>query len=52
MQTIALRLYGANDLRLEAFSLPAITEDEILMRVFSDTVCASTYKAVKQGSGH
>ncbi len=52
MQTIALRLYGPNDLRLETFSLPEITPDELLMRVYSDTVCASTYKAVKQGSGH
>ncbi len=52
MKTIALRLYGPNDLRLESFDLPEITQDELLMRVYSDTVCASTYKAVKQGSGH
>ena len=52
METTALRLYGANDLRLETFELPEITEDELLMRVISDTLCASTYKAVKQGSGH
>ncbi len=52
MKTTAVRLYGAMDLRLETFELPEITEDEILMRVESDTVCASTYKAVRQGSNH
>lgn len=52
MITKALRLYGANDLRLEAFELPPITREEVLIRVVSDTVCASTYKAVKQGSAH
>lgn len=52
METIAVRLYGANDLRLEKFTLPEITDDEVLMHVMTDTLCASTYKAVKQGSGH
>lgn len=52
MKTTAVRLYGAMDLRLETFDLPKITADEVLMRVESDTVCASTYKAVKQGSAH
>ena len=28
MKNKALRLYGANDLRLETFELPAIKEDE------------------------
>ena len=52
MQTKAVRLYGANDIRLESFDLPEITEKEILMKVISDSVCASTYKAVKQGTAH
>ena len=52
MKTTAVRLYGAMDLRLETFELPEITDDEVLMRVESDTICASTYKAVKQGSSH
>lgn len=52
MKTTAVRLYGAMDLRFETFDLPEITADEILLRVESDTVCASTYKAVKQGSAH
>ena len=52
MKTKAIRLYGANDIRLEEFELPEITEEEVLIRVVSDSVCASTYKAIKQGSAH
>ena len=52
MNTKAVRLYGKKDLRVESFELPEIKEDEVLMRVISDSVCASTYKAVIQGSDH
>ena len=52
MKTKAVRLYGENDVRLEEFDLPEITDDEVLIRVVSDSVCASTYKAIKQGSAH
>lgn len=52
MNTRAVRLYGKKDLRVETFELPEIKEDEVLMRVISDSVCASTYKAVIQGSDH
>ena len=52
MKTKAIRLYGVNDIRLEEFDLPEITEEEVLIRVVSDSVCASTYKAVKQGTAH
>lgn len=52
MKTKALRLHGANDIRLETIELPEITEDEVLIRVVSDSVCASTYKAIKQGPNH
>ena len=52
MKTKAVRMYGAMDLRLEEFDLPEIGEDEILMEVISDSLCASTYKAVKQGTAH
>ena len=52
MKTKAVRLYGANDIRLEQFELPAITDEEVLIRVVSDSVCASTYKAIKQGTAH
>jgi len=52
MKTIALRLYGKNDLRLEEFELPAIKEDELLVKVVSDSLCMSSYKSAKQGSDH
>ena len=52
MKTTAIRMYGANDIRLEEFELPEITADEVLIRVVSDSVCASTYKAIKQGAAH
>ncbi|MBN1776935.1 MAG: zinc-binding dehydrogenase [Clostridiales bacterium] len=52
MLTTALRLYGKNDLRLESFELPAIRDNEILIKIISDSICMSTYKAAKQGSDH
>ncbi|MCE9615456.1 MAG: zinc-binding dehydrogenase [Lentisphaerae bacterium] len=52
MQTMGLRLYGANDLRLERFDLPAIREDEILADVTSNGICMSDYKATTQGASH
>lgn len=52
MKTIGVRLYGKNDLRLEKFELPEIREDEILVRIISDSVCMSTYKETIQGADH
>ena len=52
MKTSAVRLYGPSDIRLESFELPPVGPKEVLLRIVSDTLCASTYKAVKQGSGH
>ncbi|KUO71373.1 MAG: L-sorbose 1-phosphate reductase [Clostridia bacterium BRH_c25] len=52
MKTRAVRLYGENDLRLEAFELPEIKDDEILVEVISDSVCMSTYKAAILGEKH
>ncbi len=52
MKTHAVRLYGKEDLRLESFDLPLIKEDEILARVFSDSICMSSYKATKLGADH
>jgi threonine dehydrogenase-like Zn-dependent dehydrogenase len=45
-------MYGQDDLRLETFELPEIKEDEILVKVVCDSVCMSTYKALKQGANH
>jgi L-sorbose 1-phosphate reductase len=52
MKTKAVRLYGVQDLRLETFELPPISEDEILAKVVSDSICMSSYKAANQGKNH
>ena len=52
METKAVRLYGENDLRLESFELPKTGENEVLMRVMTDSLCQSTFKAVRQGKNH
>lgn len=52
MKAKAVRLHGANDLRLDEIELPAIGDDEILARVVSDSICMSSYKATIQGSKH
>lgn len=51
METKAIRFYG-DRLSLDTFELPPIAHDEILARVVTDTLCLSTYKAVKQGTEH
>ena len=50
--TKAVRLYGKKDLRLEEFELPEISDDEILAKVVSDSICMSSYKAAEQGPAH
>lgn len=52
MKAKAVRLHGANDLRLDEFELPEIKNDEILVKVVSDSVCMSTYKCAILGTKH
>lgn len=52
METTAVRLYGKMDLRMEKFELPQIKEDEILVKVISDSICMSSYKAALLGEDH
>ena len=52
MKTTAVRLHGVNDLRTETFELPPIKDDEILVKIISDSICMSSYKAAVQGSKH
>ena len=52
MKAKGVRLHGANDLRLEEFELPEITDDEILVKVISDSICMSTYKCAILGTEH
>jgi len=52
MKTQAVRLYGKNDLRLDEFELPEIADDEILVKVVSDSICMSSYKAAHLATDH
>ena len=52
MKTLALRLYGKDDLRLEEFDLPPIGDDEILADVVTNSICMSSHKATEQGADH
>ena len=52
MKTKAIRLHGANDLRLDEFDLPEIQKDEILAKVISDSICMSSHKLAVQGAKH
>ena len=52
MLTKAVRLYGVNDIRLDEVELPAIKDDEILVKIISDSICMSSYKGAIQGSAH
>jgi threonine dehydrogenase-like Zn-dependent dehydrogenase len=52
MKTMAARIYGKNDIRLEEFELPPIGDDEILARIVSDSICMSSHKLALQGNAH
>jgi L-sorbose 1-phosphate reductase len=52
METLALRLYGKKELRLERFNLNEITDDEILADIVTNSICMSDYKAAIQGGTH
>jgi threonine dehydrogenase-like Zn-dependent dehydrogenase len=52
MKTKAVRIHGVDDLRLEEFDLPEIKNDEILVRVVSDSICMSSHKLAMQGNKH
>ena len=52
IKTRAVRLYGKRDLRLESFELPPLKDDEVLIKVMTDSLCMSTYKAAVLGPEH
>ena len=52
MKTKAVRIHGKQDLRLDEITLPEIGPDDVRIRIVSDSVCMSTYKAVQQGGSH
>ena len=52
METKAVRIYGKNDLRLETFTLPPVGDDDVRVKIISDTLCMSSYKASIEGEDH
>lgn len=52
MRVKAVRLYGKNDLRLDDIDLREPGDDEIRVRIVTDSICMSSYKAAIQGSDH
>ena len=52
MKAKAARLHAANDIRIDEFELPAIKDDEILVKIVCDSVCMSTYKMAILGTDH
>jgi threonine dehydrogenase-like Zn-dependent dehydrogenase len=52
MKTLAVRIHGINDLRLESFELPPPKDDEILARIVSDSLCMSSHKLALLGDRH
>ena len=52
MKMKAVLLHGKNDIRLEEVTLPEVGPDDVQIRVVSDSVCMSTYKAMLEGEDH
>lgn len=52
MKTTAAVLAGKNKVYLREFELPEIGENELLVKVISNSVCLSTYKAAIRGEEH
>ncbi|MFT9497630.1 zinc-binding dehydrogenase [Anaerosolibacter sp.] len=52
MRTKAAVIAGKNKIYIREFELPEITEDELLVKVVSNSKCLSTYKALIRGEDH
>lgn len=52
VQTTAAVICGEKNIQLRTFDLPAISEDELLVKNISNSICLSTYKAAILGSKH
>ena len=52
MNTKAVRIHGKMDLRLDDVTLPEIGPDDVRIRVVSDSLCMSSYKAAVEGGDH
>ncbi|RKD33420.1 zinc-binding dehydrogenase [Thermohalobacter berrensis] len=52
MKTRAAVLAGKNNIYIREFELPEINEDELLVKIVSNSICLSTYKALIRGEEH
>lgn len=52
MKTKAVRIHGKMDLRLEEIDLPEVGPDDVQIKIISDSICMSTYKAAVEGGEH
>ena len=52
MKTKAVRIHGKMDLRLEEIELPPVGPDDVQVKIISDSICMSTYKAAVEGEEH
>ena len=52
MKTKAVRIHGKMDLHLEEIELPEIDDDGVQVKIISDSLCMSTYKAAVEGEEH
>ena len=52
MNTKAVRIHGKMDLRLDEITLPEVGPDDVQVRVMSDSLCMSSYKAAVEGEDH
>lgn len=52
MRTEAAVIHGKGKIKVTHVELPPIGRDEILMKVMSDSICMSTYKATILGEDH
>lgn len=52
MTTAGVRIYGKRDLHLESFDLPPIKDGELLVKIVSDSLCMSSFKAAELGGDH
>lgn len=52
MKVKGSRLHGTLDVRMSEFELPELKDDEILAEIVTNSLCMSTYKAAKLGTGH
>ncbi len=51
-QTTAAVICGEKNVRIRTFDLPTISDDELLVKNISNSICLSTYKAALLGTKH